>query len=94
MPPNQFLQVGADDSYRPAEGCPVASEKYGNGEWMSHQGDSDSFLVANAMVKDGSAAVHLALWKCVFCGTVLVGLGVPEESSNLQAFTWMERAGE
>lgn len=95
MPPNQFLIVGAGDAYRPAESCPVASEKYGNGEYMAHQGAVNSFLVADARVKDGTAGVHLlALWKCSFCGTTLVGLGVPDEALDLQAFTWLERADE
>jgi hypothetical protein len=85
--------VGGGDAYRPAESCSVASEKYGNGEYMAHQGPSDSFLVAEAKVKDGSARVRIALWRCSFCGAVLVGLGDPEEDVQEQEYAWFERAG-
>lgn len=86
--------VGAAEEYRPAEGCPVASEKFGNGAYMAHQGDSGSFLVAQARVRDGSAAVRLSVWSCVFCHVTLVGLGDPDEPVGQQDFTWFERAGE
>lgn len=93
MPPNEFLRVGGGDAYQPAESCPVLSEKYGGGEYMSHQGHPDSFLVAEAQVKDSSARVRLALWKCSFCGTVLVGLGDPDDAlSAEQEYSWFERA--
>ncbi len=92
MPDNRVLMVGGGDDYLPAGGCPVAGEKYGNGEYIAHAGDPDSFLVAEARVKDNSASVRIAVWKCVFCGTTLVGLGVPEEPLNAQDYTWMERA--
>ena len=96
MPPNTFLMVGGGDDYRPAESCEVASKKYGNGEYMSHQGHPDSFLVADARTKDGTAMVRLALWRCVFCSKILVGLGAPEQLAlaGTQEFTWMERAGK
>jgi hypothetical protein len=90
---NRVLMVGAGDDYLPAGGCPVAGEKYGNGEYMAHQGDPDSFLVAEARVKDGSAGVRLVLWRCVFCGSTLVGLGVPEGTLGAQDFSWMEYSG-
>lgn len=90
MPENRVLMVGGADDYLPAAGCSVASEKHGGGEYMAHQGDQQSFLVAEARVKDGSAAVRVAVWKCVFCGTVLVGLGDPLAPLDQQDFTWME----
>jgi hypothetical protein len=83
--------VGGGDAYRPAESCPVASEKYGGGGYMSHMGDPSSFLVALAKVHDDSAAVRLSVWSCVFCGTTLVGLGDPDEPVGDQDFTWMQR---
>lgn len=85
--------VGGGDDYRPAEGCPVAMEKFGHGEYLAHRGSPDSFLVALASVKDGSAAVRIALWKCVFCGMTLVGLGVPDGELGHQDFTWLMQGG-
>lgn len=93
MPDNRVLMTGGGDDYQPASGCPVASEKYGNGEFMAHQGDPDSFLVAEARVKDGSASVRVAVWRCVFCQAELIGLGKPEELLGYQDFTWFERTG-
>lgn len=90
MPDNRVLMVGGGDGYMAAGSCPVASEKYGNGADLVHQGDPGSFLVALASVKDGSAAVRLALWRCVFCGSTLVGLGDPEEELGGQDFAWFE----
>lgn len=94
VPPDTSLRVGAGNAYRPAQGCPVASEKFAAGEYMAHQGDADSFVVALASVKDYSAAVRLALWTCVHCGTVLVGLGDPGEQLGTQEFAWFERSGD
>lgn len=91
MPPNQHLMVGAGDAYRFAQGCPVATRKYGNDSYIAHQGDPDSFLVADAVTKDGTAGVRIAVWSCVFCGTPLVGLGTLDEKLGEQEFTWMER---
>jgi hypothetical protein len=93
VPDNRVLMVGAGDDYLPAGGCPVAIEKYGNGQYMAHIGDPDSFLVAEARVKDGSAAVRVVLWRCVFCHATLIGLGLPEGELGSQDFTWMEHAG-
>lgn len=84
--------VGGGDDYLPAGGCPVAGQKFGHGGYMSHRGDPDSFLVAEARVKDGSASVRISLWKCVFCGATLVGLGDPAEEIDQTEFTWLERA--
>lgn len=86
--------VGGCENYVLAESCPVASKKFGNGGYMSHMGDPGSFLVALASVKDGSAAVRISLWRCVFCGNTLVGLGDPEEPVGGQDFSWFEKAGE
>jgi hypothetical protein len=91
VPDNRVLMVGAGDAYLPAGGCPVAAQKYGAGGYMSQQGDPGSFLVADARVKDGSAAVRVALWRCVYCNAVLIGLGDPEEPLDAQDFTWLER---
>jgi hypothetical protein len=85
--------TGGGDDYLPAGGCPEASERFGNGEFMAHQGDPGSFLVAEARVKDGSAAVRVTVWRCVFCGATLVGLGVPDEELGRQDFTWFSRGG-
>ncbi len=92
MPDNRVLMVGGGDDYLPAAGCPVATERYGAGAYLAHQGDPDSFLVADARVKDGSAGVRIAVWTCVFCGATLVGLGDLKEELGSQDFTWMERA--
>jgi hypothetical protein len=92
MPDNRVLMVGAGDDYLPAAGCPVASQQFGNGGYMAHQGSPDSFLVAEARVKNGSTSVRVAVWKCVFCGATLVGLGDPAQPLNAQDFTWLERS--
>lgn len=92
MPDSRVLLVGGGDGYIPAASCPVAEENSGTGEYMSHQGDFSSFLVAEARVKDGSASVRVAVWRCVFCGNTLVGLGDPAEELDKQSFTWMERS--
>ena len=84
--------VGGGDAYLPAAGCPVAIAKYGNGGYLAHQGDPNSFLVAEARVKDGSASVRVAVWQCVFCHATLVGLGDPAEPLNGQDFSWFECA--
>lgn len=91
MPDNRALMVGGGDDYLPAAACPVASQQLGNGEYMAHRGDHGSFLVADAKVKDGTAAVRLALWRCVYCNAVLVGLGDPAQPLDGQDFTWLER---
>lgn len=91
MADSRLLMVGGGDDYLPAGGCPVATG-YGNGEYMAHAGDPDSFLVAEARVKDGTASVRIAVWRCVHCKATLIGLGVPEEPLNQQDFTWLERA--
>ena len=93
MSPNRFLMVGGGDNYVPAESCPVASQKFGNGEYMAHQGDPNSFLLALAQVKDGSAAVRVSVWSCIFCKKVLVGLGDPDEEVSEQDFSWLQKDG-
>ncbi len=90
MPPNRELIVGGGDDYVPAESCTVASEKFGNGGYMAHQGDPNSFLVVLAKVRDGSAAVKIAVWKCVFCHKTLIGLADADERGSHE-YTWMER---
>lgn len=83
--------VGGGDDYLLAAACPVASQEFGHGQYMSHRGDPESFLVAEARVKDGSASVRISLWKCVFCKKTLVGLGDPAEEVGEQDFTWLEK---
>ena len=92
MPDNRTLQVGGGDDYLLAAGCPVASQKFGHGGYMSHRGDPESFLVAEARVRDGSASVRVAVWRCVFCGKTVVGLGDPAEPVGAQDYTWLEKA--
>ncbi len=92
MPPNRELMVGGAEDYGLAESCPVASTRFGNGGYMSHMGDPGSFLVALAQVKDGTAAVRISVWRCVFCKKVLVGLGNPDEPVGEQDYTWFEEA--
>lgn len=91
MAASQFIQVGGGDAFIPAQGCPVATEKYGNGQYLPHQGDNGSFLAAEARVHDGSAVIRLALWRCVYCGAVLVGVGNMNEAEiNDTELTWFE----
>ena len=74
MPPDYALMsLGSPDAFRPAGSCPVASG-WSRGEYMPHQGDADSFLVADARTADGTAAVRLAAWRCVHCGALLAGV--------------------
>lgn len=92
---NQFLIVGGAAPFVPAEGCPVATEQFGGGAYMAHQGDRDSFFIADVRVRDDSAAVRVVVWRCVYCGRVLAGLGstAPENLAE-QDYAWMEEAGE
>src|SRR5437773_11145420 len=92
MPANIHLMsgLGAGGGFRPAQSCPVA-EALGSGAYMSHQGDEDSYLIADAATKSGSAAVRIVLWRCVYCGVLLAGLGRADgEPRADQEFTWLE----
>ena len=92
MPETPALRAGAGESFRPAGGCPVAS-RWGAGEPVSHQGDAGSFLVADAAVRDGSAAVRLALWRCVWCGALVAGIAPADgDPDDTREFTWLEEA--
>jgi hypothetical protein len=91
MAAGQFLMAGGGTDFIPAQGCPVAMEQFADGEYFPHNGDSDHFLAAELQVKDGSAVVLLALWRCVYCGTVLVGLGDTSVAVTSSEMTWFEQ---
>lgn len=92
MPAHAFLMSGAAEPLVLAGSCPVTAGP--------HCADPGSFLVADAAVRDGSAAVRLALWRCKFCRSLLVGVGpqsgVLDVSGDRalidsQEFTWLEQ---
>ena len=91
MPPDYALMsLGSPDAFRPAGSCPVASG-WSRGEYMPHQGDADSFLVADARTADGTAAVRLAAWRCVHCGALLAGVARADgDPGAAQQFAWLE----
>ena len=92
MPANACLMtgIGTGSGFRLAESCPAASE-WAAGAYMSHQGDPGSFAVADVTVRDGSAAVRVAVWRCVHCGVTVAGLGSAGEPPDRdQPFTWLE----
>lgn len=92
MPANIHLMsgLGTGGAFRPAQSCPVA-EALGSGSYMSHQGDEDSYMIADAATRDGRAAVRIVLWRCVYCGILLAGLGHADgEPRGDQEFFWAE----
>jgi hypothetical protein len=83
--------LGDGGEFLLAGSCPVA-EQWANGEYMSHQGDPDDYLVADAATRGGSASARIALWRCVHCGTLVVGLATcDDEPSEDQDFTWLQQ---
>jgi hypothetical protein len=90
MPATQFLMVGGEGAFVPAQGCPVAMEKYSGGEYFPHNGNQDKFLAAELQVHDGSAAIWLALWRCEHCGVTVVGLGNTKDEITSAQMTWFE----
>lgn len=93
MPANIHLMsgLGAGGEFRPAQSCPVAGS-LGSGAYMSHQGDEDSYMIADASTRDGRAAIRIVLWRCVYCGTLMAGLGRADcEPRADQEFTWLEQ---
>ena len=92
MPPNYALtSLGPGEGFRPAGGCPAASQWSPHGEYMPHQGDAGSFLVADARTGDGTAAIRLALWRCVYCRMLLTGIARADgDPDAAQQFTWFE----
>jgi hypothetical protein len=85
--------LGGGGPFRPAGSCPVA-ESLGSGAYMSHAGNPGSHLVADASTRDGTAAARIVLWRCVYCGSLLAGLGSADsEPDDDQEFTWMELPG-
>ncbi len=80
--------------FRAAGPCPVTRGP--------HCADPESYLVADAAVRDRSAAVRLAVWRCQYCGTLLAGIGRPRgvldgspgsrAEVDAQEFTWLEEA--
>jgi len=93
MPANVHLMsgLGAGGEFRPAQSCPVA-ESLGSGAYMSHQGDDGSYMIADASTRDGKAAIRIVLWRCVYCGTLMAGLGSADgEPRADQEFTWLEQ---
>jgi len=91
VPPNYALtSLGSEGSFKLAGSCPVAAQG-ASGEYMPHQGDAGSFLVADAQTRDGTASVRLALWRCVHCGLLLTGVARAEGGPGAaQSFTWLE----
>lgn len=86
--------LGAGGEFRPAQSCPVA-ETLGSGAYMSHVGDEDSHMVADASTRDGTASVRIVLWRCVYCGALLAGLGTTDSEPRAdQEFTWLERPAD
>lgn len=92
MPPEAFLMTGAATPFRLAEPCPVMQGP--------HCGpvEEGSFLVADAVTRDRSASIRVALWRCQFCGVLMIGLGQtgpaldgpPGTGVHIQEFTWLE----
>jgi hypothetical protein len=92
MPANIHLMsgLGAGGAFRPAQSCPVA-ETLGSGAYISHQGDEDSYMIADAATRSGLAAIRIVLWRCVYCGSLLAGLGRADSEPRAdQEFTWLE----
>ena len=82
--------LGSGGPFRPAEGC-TAFTAAGVISYMSHQGDGDSFLLADARTRDGTAAVRVVTWRCVHCGALLAGLGDPAaDPGGEQEYTWLQ----
>jgi hypothetical protein len=92
MAASQYLMVGGGDAFVPARGCPVAMEKYGNGQYFPHHGDSSRFFAGEVRVRDDdSATIRLAVWRCVYCGVTLVGIGNTYEPEVTDTeLTWFE----
>lgn len=82
--------VGGDEEFVPAKGCPVAMRQFADGEYFPHNGDPDRFLAAEVQVHDGSAKIRLALWRCVYCGVMVVGLGDTKAAITSSQMTWFE----
>lgn len=86
-----FLVPGGAQTFRPADGCPVAMAEYTSGLYFPHRGDSRSFMTAEVRVADGSAAVVLTLWRCVYCHSIIAGIGkVPPGEVTDAELTWLE----
>jgi hypothetical protein len=92
MPPEAFLMSGSAETFQLADQCPVTKGP--------HRGNpvAQSYLLADATVRDRSASVRIALWRCKPCGALLVGLGqtgpaldAPHGTGvHVQEFTWLE----
>ncbi len=92
MPTHAFVMSGSASPLRLAEPCPMARGP--------HQANLDdgAYVVVDAAVRDGTAKVRLALWRCLLCGIMLVGVGPPRGVMNgndqaevdEQEFTWLE----
>lgn len=96
----QYLMAGPGGAYQPAGSCPVAEAIMGT-DYAAHHGvpsEPDSFMVADMMTKDGSASIRVALWRCQYCNTLLIGVaragvpvdGPPGTGVSVQEFTWLE----
>ena len=93
MPTHAFMMSGSASPLRLAEPCPVARGPH-------HANlDEGAYLVADVSVRDGTARVRLALWRCARCGVMLAGVGLPHGTLNGEAdraavdeqeFTWLE----
>jgi hypothetical protein len=92
MPPEAFLMTGGAQPFREAEACPVMAGPH------CAPRDKRSFMVADAAVADGTAAVRIAIWRCQFCNALLIGIGrplaeiagKPGTGVHSQEFAWLE----
>lgn len=93
MPQSSFVMSGSASPLRLAGPCPVTQGPH-------HANlDEGAYLVADVGVRDGTAKVRLALWRCARCGVMLVGAGPVRGAMNggydraevdAQEFTWLE----
>ncbi len=93
MPQATFVMSGSASPLRLAEPCPVARGPH------NANLDDGAYLVADVAVRDGTAKVRLALWRCARCGVMLVGVGplcgtmnggADRAEVDAQEFTWLE----
>ena len=92
MADDGFLIPGGAAGFRPADGCPVAMAEYTSGVYLAHRGDPESFMAATCIVADGSAEVVVTLWRCVYCRSIIIGIGKPGNDDSVigAELTWYE----
>jgi hypothetical protein len=95
-----FLTAGDGGAFRLAGSCPVA-EQVMHTDYAAHHGipsEPESYMVADMITRDGTAAVRVVLWRCQYCATLLIGVGRTDEALDgppgtgfySQDFTWLE----